>query len=180
MIRPSASLAGLVLAWVALAAGTWTRVDEAKVTFAARGTAGFKLAGTTDQLSVRDDGANLTFTVPLKTVKTGIDLRDRHMNEKYLETQKFPDATLVLPRAALKVPARDGETTQGEVTGTLTLHGVTRDQTVRYTAQRVGGAQRVSASFKMNFRDHGVNVPSYLGVTVKPDVEVQAAFRLQE
>lgn len=180
MIRSAGFLTGLVIASVALAAGTWTRASDAKITFSARGTAGFKLAGTTDQLSVADDGANLTFTVPLKTVKTGIDLRDRHMNDKYLETQKFPDATLVLPRAGLKVPSRDGETTQGEVTGKLTVHGVTRDQAVRYTAQRVDGAQRVSASFRMNFRDHGVNVPSYLGVTVKPDVEVQAAFSLQE
>lgn len=173
-------LALVCAASVALGAAPWARVTEAKVTFSGKGTGGFKLVGTTDQLAVKDAGGELTFTVPLKTVKTGIELRDRHMNEKYLETAKFPDATLTVSRAELKIPSRDGETTTGSVTGKLAVHGVTRDQQVRYTVQRVGGAQRVSASFAMNFHDHGVNVPSYLGVTVKPDIEVQVACSLQE
>src|SRR5262249_34866580 len=89
-----------------------TRQGGAEVAFTGKGPAGFKMVGTTDKLSLRDDGQQLTFTVPLDAFDTGIELRDRHMKEKYLETARFPQATLVVKRGELQVPAR-GETASG-------------------------------------------------------------------
>ena len=58
-----------------------SRAGAAKVSFTGKGTVGFSMVGTTDQLELKDDGKVLTFQVPLDTLKTGIDLRDRHMKE---------------------------------------------------------------------------------------------------
>jgi polyisoprenoid-binding protein YceI len=58
---------------------------------------------TTDQLQgeiLTQEGKVLAreLKVPLETLKTGISLRDEHMRDKYLETTKFPYATLTLGR----------------------------------------------------------------------------------
>ena len=65
--------------------------------FHGRGPGGFSLEGKTHQLKVEDDGSVVKFTVPLASLETGIGLRDRHMREKYLQVDKYPDAVLELP-----------------------------------------------------------------------------------
>ena len=164
---------------VAVAGPPALTLANVKVTFYGKGPAGFKIVGTTDKIDVKDGDKQVSFCVPLDSFNTGIELRDAHMKEKSLETKKFPLATLVVDRAALKLPSKDGQTEQGTVTAQLTLHGVTRAREIAYTAQRAGGATRVSASFKLNFNEHGVVVPAYMGITVKPDVEVQASFNVR-
>ena len=176
----SAFVAVLVAAGLSVAAtGKMERTAGASVSFTGKGPAGFKMVGTTDQIAVADDGAKLTLTVPVETLKTGNGLRDKHMTEKYLETGKFPTAILALDKGQLKFPKADGEKIEGKATGQLTLHGVTRPQEVSYSMERAGGIYKIASNFKMNFKEHGVDVPSYLGVTVKPDVEVAAALNLK-
>ena len=71
--------------YAALSAAT-----DSRVSFGASGPAGMKIEGTTADLSVADDGANVVTTVPLANLTTGIGLRDHHMKEKYLEVPKYP------------------------------------------------------------------------------------------
>jgi polyisoprenoid-binding protein YceI len=148
----------------------------AETEFHAVGPAGFKLHGKTTELTLSDDGKVVVITVPLKQLTTGISLRDNHMREKYLEVEKFPDARLEVPWSAVKLPAA-GATSEGDAQGSLTLHGQSRAVTFHYRISRDGGGgYQVSASFPMNFKEFGVNVPSYMGVTVKPDVRVETRF----
>ncbi len=152
-------------------------VKDASVTFQAAGPAGMKIEGTTSDLNVTDDGGNVVITVPLANVSTGISLRDRHMKEKYLEVPKYPAATLTIARGALKFP-RDGEKAASEVPGTLALHGQTRPVSVHYEATDAGATFDAHGSFHVNMNDFGISVPVYLGVTVKPDVDVRAHFQV--
>jgi polyisoprenoid-binding protein YceI len=162
-------LAALVLlATTALADLRVSKVNELQ--FNATGPAGLKIAGQTTKLEVTEAGDQVTLRVPLDTVDTGIELRNSHMKEKYLETGKFPVAELKVPRAALKEGA--GQKT----TGTFTVHGQAREVTVTYDVTRTADGLEVKASFDLNINNHGITVPSYLGVTVKPDMKVVASF----
>ncbi len=151
--------------------------SDARVTFGAAGPAGFKLEGSTSELAVSEAGGNVVVTVPLGNLSTGISLRDHHMRDKYLEVGKFPTAVLTVARTALKVPA-SGEQQEADVPGTLTLHGQTRPVTVHYSAKGDGGALSAQGKFHINMNEYGISVPSYLGVTVKPDIDVSASFRV--
>src|SRR5438132_5755067 len=101
-------LATLVVALSFSAFAAVSKSGDANVTFSGKGPAGFKIEGKTAELTVKDDGKAVTFVVPLATLKTGIDLRDRHMREKYLETDKYPNAVLEVPWSAIKLP-EDGK-----------------------------------------------------------------------
>ncbi|HEX4449024.1 MAG TPA: YceI family protein [Polyangiaceae bacterium] len=151
--------------------------SDAHVSFQASGPAGMKIEGTTSEMSVVDDGANVVVTVPLANLSTGIGLRDHHMKEKYLEVPKYPAATLTLARGVLKFPATGGEAS-GDVPATVTLHGQSKPVTVHYDAKGAGPGLDAHGTFRVNMNDFGISIPSYLGVTVKPDVDVSASFHV--
>jgi polyisoprenoid-binding protein YceI len=101
------------------------------------------------------------------------------MREKYLEVPKFPAAVLTVPRASIKVP-NAGERVEADAQGTILLHGQSRPITVHYDAKDDGGAVATHGAFHVNMNDFGITVPVYLGVTVKPDVDVTATFRVSK
>jgi polyisoprenoid-binding protein YceI len=99
------------------------------------------------------------------------------MREKYLEVQKYPVATLTIARSALKIP-RSGEQAVADVPGTVQIHGQTRPVSVHYEAKGDGTSVDARGAFRINMNDFGITVPVYLGVTVKPDVDVSATFHV--
>src|SRR5581483_4442375 len=96
-LRIAAIACGLATVSAASYAALSTATD-AKVTFGAAGPAGFKIEGTTSELSVSEGGGNVMVSVPLANLTTGIALRDHHMKEKYLEVAKYPAAVLTVAR----------------------------------------------------------------------------------
>jgi polyisoprenoid-binding protein YceI len=171
-----------VLVLVLCAASTDSRAalsspSDSKVGFQASGPAGLKIEGTTSDLTVADGGGNIVLTVPLANLTTGIGLRDKHMKEKYLEVDKYPAAVLTVARSALKFPA-SGATMETDVPGTLQLHGQTKPVTVHYDAKGDATGFAAHGKFHVNMNDFGIQVPTYLGVTVKPDVDVTASFHV--
>lgn len=172
----------LIFLFVCLfSAGAWAtaaQVGLARVAFEGHGPAGFRLEGVTDALELRDAGGQWVFTVPLATLKTGIALRDRHMREKYLQTDRFPQAVLALSRDAVPLPD-EGQTRSGTAPAELTLHGQTRPVQVAYSISRSGGRYQIAATVPLDMGAFGIEQPSYLGLTVQPEVVVNATLAVQ-
>ncbi|HMI82511.1 MAG TPA: YceI family protein [Polyangiaceae bacterium] len=171
--------AGAVLCFSLAAHAKLSRVAGPEVSFTLIGPAGMKIVGNGTELRVGDDGQAVKVAVPLASMKTGISIRDKHMHEKYLQTPNYPSAELQVPRAALKIPAAGGNVAQ-DAAGTLALHGKTRPVNLHYTSSREGSKLRVRGTMHINMNDFGIEVPSYLGVTVKPDVDIVAQFDVSD
>ena len=121
----------LLLALPLLAAATQV-TGEPTAGFHGRGPGGFSLEGKTHQLRVEDDGTTLRIVVPLAGLQTGIALRDRHMRERYLEVEKYPDAVLELPWSGGEAPRRTDRPARERPPGKMTLHGKSHDVQVKY------------------------------------------------
>lgn len=173
----STAAAALMLAIPADAAVGHAR--EAAVSFFATGPAGLKIEGKTSELAVSEQGGKIHFVVPLSGIDTGISLRNKHMREKYLEVAKYPNAELVVDRSALKVPA-DGAESNGTVPGTMTIHGQSRPVSVSYKSKRAGVAHQIEGSVHLNVKEFGIEIPSYMGVTVKPDIDVTVRGKVDD
>jgi polyisoprenoid-binding protein YceI len=143
--------------------------------FIAVGPAGLKIVGTTNDGSVTDDGTTLHVAVPLGNLTTGISLRDKHMREKYLQTASYPEASLDVPRSAITFP-KSGAEAAADVPAVLHLHGQNKTVSVHYTVKRDGDALHVSGAVHVNMNDFGIEVPRYMGITVKPEVDVTVRF----
>jgi polyisoprenoid-binding protein YceI len=116
-------------------------------------------------------------TVDLRTLDTGIGMRNDHMREQYLEVEKgdgFDKAVL----SDVHLGEVDAETFQGRTTftGTLRLHGTTRRITGAADVRRAGSSVRVEAAFPVTLADFGIPKPQYLGVGVKGEVQVKVSF----
>jgi polyisoprenoid-binding protein YceI len=180
MIRRSAQSIAVFAAVIAAAGaadGSLSAPSNAKVAFTAVGPVGLKIEGKTNDLNVAEKDGNLVVDVPLANLTTGIALRDQHMKEKYLETGKFPSAALTVARAALKMPAV-GASLQADVPATVTIHGQTKPLTIHYAATGEAGGFSVDGAFHVKMNEFGIAMPIYASVTVKPDVEVKASFKV--
>src|SRR6218665_90552 len=155
------------------------RTGSANATFNGKGPAGFKVEGKTDEVTLKDDGKTVVITVPLAKLTTGIDLRDKHMREKYLEVEKYPAVVLEVPWSEIKLP-NASHTTTHKVKGKLTLHGQTKDVSAEYVVKRNGDVYEASGKMPLNFKEFGIDVPSYMGVTVKPDIETTTSFNFKK
>lgn len=139
--------------------------------FHAKATPGdLSIDGTTSEVAVADDGTSVTVTVQLGNVTTGIGLRDRH-TKKFLEVIRFASTSLVVPRAQLNFNGGSGD-----ASGALMIHGVTKQTPFHYTATKNGTTFTVKGTTHIKLTDFGIEVPSYLGVTVKNDVDVDVSF----
>ena len=156
---------------VSAASAEWTVQGKKSASFKAVGPGGLSFVGNGSDVAVKEKGDAVAISVGLNSLKTGIDLRDRHMKEKYLETSKYPTAVLQVEKAKLKVP-----TPGTDIEGKLSLHGVTRTVRVHYSANGSNNKAAVTGTVHVNMKEFGINVPSYLGVTVKPDLDVSVQF----
>ena len=153
--------------------------ERARVTFSCTGPGGLRIEGTGDELSTADKGEALVVTVPLAKMSTGIGVRDSHMQEKYLESPKYPVAELSVPRSALKFPL-EGTGVDASAQGTMTIHGKSQPVTFHYKAARKGNAYEVQGDVHINMNDYDIATPTYLGISVKPPVDISVAFHLVE
>lgn len=112
----------------------------------------------------------------LNTLNTGIELRNEHMNEKYLETKKYPIATLTLKEVALPSgwSKENPQVPETKFQGELTLHGEKRQ--VQGTFE-VTGDHELKAKMELRISDYKIGVPSYLGITVADIVKIQVSSK---
>lgn len=144
-----------------------------------QGTAGLHIEGVTHELALAERDGEVVFRVPLAGLDTGIGLRNRHLRG-YLDVTHFPDAELRVPRNAVVLPP-SAKPVQIETQGILTLHGISKACSIRYRAEQAGpGELRVHGTTRINMRDFGIDVPSYLGVSVEPSVEIQVDFSVHD
>jgi polyisoprenoid-binding protein YceI len=114
-------------------------------------------------------------SVDLRTLDTGIGLRDDHMRNEYLEVGKgegFASAVLSDIEVA-NIGANGGK---GRFTGTLLLHGVRKPVSGQADIRREGTSVRVDAGFPVTLADYGIREPRYLGVGVKDVVQVKVSL----
>lgn len=125
-------------------------------------------------LSHSKNTARLESTLELDQLKTGIDMRDEHMKEKYLETKKFPLAKLIIDNLALP---ESGEVKDQEFKGILTLHGKDSPVAGVFTMTKDHIAE---AEFKIKLTDHGIEIPEYMGIKVAETVTVKTKIQFEK
>ena len=149
------------------------------------------ILGSTHEVSgkLQFDGrkGNFNLAVPVKSLKTGIDMRDEHLRSPmWLDAEAHPELTFKGDKIRCW---GDGKY---EVTGARPLHGVSQPLTV-VVATRVIPAERASklmmgdtdwlrvrASFKVKLSDHGVKIPDMAAAKVSDEWTVKVSLFAKE
>ncbi len=153
-----------------------------------------KIVGTTSKitgkihLDAKDitKGFMATFDLDLASMKTGIGLRDQHMRENFLETDKYPKAVLTLEKLT-KVSGKqfmDQKPITADAEGTLELHGVKKkvalkDVQVTYfkesdatKAKMPGDLLVISGGFALKLPDYNIKVPQMIVLKLDENIKV--------
>jgi polyisoprenoid-binding protein YceI len=189
MKNVSAFLLVLLLAVVSFAQQTATKtfyVNDTKkrdvVTFTSQApleTIIGKTADVTGFVAVNLDdiksSAKARIEVDLTTLKTGIDMRDGHMRDNFLETAKYPKAVFELTKvdSISQNTLGDQKEVKAILAGNFTVHGVTKAITIpatityfkeseQTTARTAGDLLHVAAAFNLLLGDYGIKRPQML------------------
>jgi polyisoprenoid-binding protein YceI len=131
-------------------------------------------------VSPSEDGSQAlkgSFAVDLRTLDTGISLRNEHLRKTYLEVDKGPGYDqATVSEIELKGVNIDAPPAKGSFAGSLTLHGTKKRVTGSVDVRPADGGLRINAAFPVNLSDYGISEPRYLGIGVKNTVQVQVAF----
>ncbi len=144
-----------------------------------------KTSQLTGGIEIGADGkivrAGSSFTVDLKSIESDQARRDNFVRRNTLQTDSFPTAVFV-PTAAKGLPATlpaTGEMTF-ELTGDLTIHGVTKPATWQVKASRnAAGAVTGTATTSFKFAEFGLTIPKVARVlSVDDRITLEYDFNL--
>ncbi|KYG67781.1 YceI family protein [Bdellovibrio bacteriovorus] len=119
-----------------------------------------KTGSVKGQATVKGDEVSAeNIIVDLRTLKTGVELRDKH-TQKHLDTKAFPEAVLV---------SATGKGGKGK--GKIKIKGVEKDVEGTYKVE----GKTLKANFKLTLSDFGISDINYMGVGVEDEVTLHVA-----
>ncbi len=132
------------------------------------------------------------FEVDLASLKTGIGMRDGHMREQYLETDKYPKAIFELTRvvSSSQKTLEDQKTVDVVAEGNFSVHGVTKPITVPLKvtyyqesegtkARLPGDMIRIAGTWTLLLSDYKIERPQFIILKLddkqKVDIDISAS-----
>jgi polyisoprenoid-binding protein YceI len=114
------------------------------------------------------DTITVHLEVDMASLDTGKKMRNQHMRDEHLETDKYPkavfDGAAVLSPSAAKL--EPGKTAAFEIEGTFLLHGVSRrlrcPAEATFTPAGKGGTLAFKADFPVSLPDYNIKRPEFL------------------
>ena len=125
-----------------------------------------------------DDAHAGALRVDLAALDTGIELRNAHLRQNYLETargEQFRYAALTGIALRDPLPA-DAARHETPFSATLSLHGVEREIAGDAELSRRDGRISIRAAFSLSLEAFDIPPPRYLGVGVRDEVGIRVTL----
>lgn len=122
----------------------------------------------------------MEWSVLIKGFKFEKALMQEHFNENYMESDQFPKGTFkgkIVNMSGVNC-TKDG-VYNVEVSGNLTLHGVTKPLTVPGKIIVKNGIVNASSTFELTVADYGIEVPKVVRENIAKTVKVTVNADLQ-
>lgn len=165
--------------------------QDASVVEVKGGTAAFDVSTNVGAISVHGKSTDLTArlkmrqapdgtvlegieaAVPVKSLGTGMGLRDTHMRKYIFTTSdgQLPDLRFTADKAVCSKP--EGKQSTCELSGDLAIRGTSRPFTVVLKVSEEGDTLRAVGDGKVSLSAYGIERPSQLGVTTADDVKLR-------
>ncbi|MFO7826920.1 MAG: YceI family protein [Cyclobacterium sp.] len=141
-----------------------------------------EFTGKSDQLhGLLDPEKNLIdFYVDLNTLKTGIGLRDRHMRDNYLETEKYPFAEFT-GKMQGAVSFEVNQTQKVKAMGVFKIHGKERYLEVDGSLTPLGPNEiLLEANFEVKLGDFDIAIPQVMFYELSETQQVKIKAKLKK
>jgi polyisoprenoid-binding protein YceI len=98
---------------------------------------------------------------------------EEHFNEKYLESEKFPNAIF---KGILEGFQFDKAHQELNAVGKLTIHGIARDVVIPASIERSGNKLIARSKFVIKLEEYKIKIPQLMWQNIAEEVEVTVEF----
>lgn len=120
----------------------------------------------------------LYFEVDLNTLDTGIGLRNRHMRENYLETDKYQFTYFEGKIDSIKLLSENKY--EVLVSGKMSIHGVTKDISLNGTIIKDEKNIQIESNFSVALSDYKIEIPKLMFMKIDENMKLVLDFHLTE
>ncbi len=118
--------------------------------------------------------ADVYFEVDLNLLDTGIGLRNRHMREDYLHTDKFPKTTF---KGKITEMNKISDTEfDVKVSGSYFLHGINQSRQINGKIYILDNGLKLKSEFIVKLTDHNIEVPKFMFLKISENIKVYVDF----
>jgi polyisoprenoid-binding protein YceI len=158
-------------------------LEDASLEFLAVGRPSFlKIRGEgarpEGEFAVKDGEVRGVAHVDLRRLKTGIELRDEHLHERYAQTEKYPKAELsfqIVQQRIGEIIADHTADMQISVPGRLRWRDRERELPIQVQRKK----SQFEVEFKFRLSEFGIEMPQYAGVKVADEVQVKVLSQIR-
>lgn len=124
-------------------------------------------------------GSNeIYFEVDLSTVDTGIGLRNRHMRENYLETDKYP-MTYFKGKLIRKTHEQSGILSV-TAEGVMFIHGIEQKKSIQANLIPEEGGFHIETNFSVALPDYDIEVPQLMFLKINEIIKLELDVYLKK
>jgi polyisoprenoid-binding protein YceI len=126
------------------------------------------------------DASKSRIVVDLRPLKSDKDRRDRYIQGRTLETEKFPSATLTVKALrGLATPVPTSGALNFTLVGDLEIHGVSKETLWNVIGRAENGVYTGMATTRFTFADFGMTKPRVaIVLSVDEEIVLEYQFRL--
>ena len=114
----------------------------------------------------------IQFNIPMRTFKFKKALMQEHFNEKYIESDKYPNGIFKGKINETIDWTKDGSY-DITATGVLMVHGVDKAHTEKGKAIIKDGKINITSEFKVTVKDHNITIPKIVITNIAEIVDVR-------
>lgn len=119
--------------------------------------------------------SEMYFEIQLNSIKTGIGLRDRHMRENYLHTDKYPITHFT---GKITDAKKNSDGWDVNVEGDIFIHGVKKKIQSKGELIKTKEGYRVKSNFVVALSDFKVEIPSLMFQKINENIKIELDFYL--
>ncbi|MEO8233059.1 MAG: YceI family protein [Ignavibacteriota bacterium] len=122
------------------------------------------------------NNSKIEFKVYLDSLDTGIGLRNTHMRDNYLETNKYP--IVLFTGKVINQSYKTNFESEVGAEGILKIHGVERKQIIKGRLYDYGKLFKLESRFEISLSDFNIEQPSFLFISVDNDIVIECTVYL--
>ncbi len=140
------------------------------------------ISASSDEMQgiIDEEKKTFVFKVQIRTFN-GFNsaLQQEHFNEKFLESEKFPQATF-MGKIIEDIDFKKDGVFEIRAKGKLWIHGVENERIIRSVITIKNGIAKIQSHFTVALSDHNIKVPKVVHEKVSSEISVEITAELKK
>lgn len=128
------------------------------------------------QCHLNTKNGEITSIVLLKDFRFKLSLMEKHFNEKYLESERYPKAIFKGKIQGFNWNIIGTSTKEFQMKGKLEIHGKIKEINTIVFLKKAENRLEIISDFNLNIQDFNIEIPEMLSMKVAEKVNIKAFF----